>query len=370
MPRVYVAAALTLAVLSLPSLGAQDVGAQEGCLPRKLLPSPAAVTSGVFSADGETLLLSDPVSQTLFPFSSDGRAQGKLPPALAKALQDLPPQWIARQDNRLLLGLPRSRVVTLGDNYSLKAEETISTSEVKSKKQDLKLLGMYRWQPVGSDILAFSDIEESDQRYASAFVRFPARDPASFEVLHSIGMLAPMKAFYQLGFPYIASLGGEGYAVLMKNPIEIYRSRNREEWRPLSANAVPDGFEQSPELPTYESQEDIIPVMASVEKSKMPVGLYGWKGFLYMLTREPEGQGTRWTIFKIDPRREEVVGSTLLPTRASQLVVIPGPKRWAIIEKSIEGWRHERIGDLILVPASRLEGKMPANLCRPGELRR
>ena len=42
-------------------------------------------------------------------------------------------------------------------------------------------------------------------------------------------------------FLYIVSLGSYGYVRLMKNPIEIYRSRKGENsWKP-SASAVPDG---------------------------------------------------------------------------------------------------------------------------------
>lgn len=96
------------------------------------------------------------------------------------------------------------------------------------------------------------------------------------------------------------------------------------ERRPLSANVIPRDC-QSPQLPTYESK-DIVQVMAGVEWSKIPVGLYEWQGYLYMLTREPQGQGTSWRIFKIDPRREEIIGSTLLQTQANHLTVIPGPE--------------------------------------------
>jgi hypothetical protein len=175
--------------------------------------------------------------------------------------------------------------------------------------------------------------------------------------------------FYQLGLPYIATLGSDGYLISMENPVGIYRSRKGVRGlEPLAA--FPRGFEESPELPTLTVKNEFVGLMAKVEQSKMPAGLYGWKDFLYVLTREPEGQSTRWMLFKVDPRRDEIVGSTLLPTRANHLTVIPGPKKWAFIEKGrVEGWVRQQINHLFFVPSSRLEGKMPAVLCRPGELR-
>jgi len=327
-------------------------------------------TSGTFSTDGETLLVADYASETIFPYSMEGRARSNLPPELRNVLGDLPPLVIARQSGQLYVEISQSRVLTLGSDYSLKAEETVRTANVKGKSEDLTLQGMFLWQPAGSDFLAFSDVEAANERWSSAFVRFPARDPASFEVLHSIGLMAPSRVFYQLGLPYITSLGSDGYLILMENPVGIYRSRKGTKGlEPL--NAFPRGFEQSSELSTLTAKSEIVGLMAKVEQSKMPVGLYGWRDFLYVLTREPEGQGTRWKIFKIDPRRDEVVGSTLLPTRANHLTVIPGPKRWAFIEKGpLEAWDRQRIDHLFFVPSSRLQGKMPAILCRPGELQR
>lgn len=283
-------------------------------------------------------------------------------------LTDLPPRVITQQNGQFYVEIPQSRVLALGSDYSLKVAETVRAAKVRGTKEKLTLHGMFLWQPAGSDFLAFSDVEAPNEKWSSAFVRFPARDPTSFEVLHSIGLLAPSKVFYQLGSPYIAALGSDGYLISMENPVKIYRSRKGAQGLE-SLNAFPSGFEESPELPTLTTKNEFAGLMSQVEQSKMPVGLYAWKSFLYVLTREPNGQGTRWMIFKIDPRRDEVVGSTLLPTRANHLTVIPGPKKWALIEKGrVEGWDRQRIDHVFFVPSSRLEGKMPAVLCRRGKL--
>lgn len=362
-----VAACLLLALLCVPPLAAD-----EGCSVHKLMPAPASVSSGVFTDGGETLLLADPLGKSLLPFSMDGRLQNRIPPLLSRVLKDVPPQVVLQQGERLFVGVPRSRVLMLDKGYSVMTQEAVQVTEVRKKDDELTLQGMFLWRPVGSDFLAFSDVKAANDRWWSALVRFPARDPASFEVLHSVGLLAPSKVFYQLGFPLLASLGDDGYVLLMENPIGIYRSsKGGGGLKQLSA--FPEEYDQSPVLPTLAVPDDIVPVMAKIEQSKMPTGLYGWKegrkGYLYLVVREPDASGTRWTIFKIDPDSDEVVGSARLPTRAHHLTVVPGTKRWAFIEQGrVESWVRQRIDRVVFVPSDRLRGRMPSELCSSKEL--
>lgn len=377
MLRLPVLAAV--AALSLLSLGS-SFASESGCFARKLIPAPASVNSGVFLDDGRTLLLADHLSQTLFPFALDGRVRSSLPPALVKVLKDLPPRSIIEHGDKLLVYVPSGRILTLGKDFSIRPQKFIATDQRLSKDKNLNLLllGMYRWHPVGSDILAFSDLQpaQPQQRPLSAFVRFPADDPSAFKIQHKMDYQEPSKVFYQLGFPYIAALDNDGYAVSMENTIEIYRSHRSDEgelsWKALAADAVPEDFSRAPDLSDlFSAKGELASLMSAVEKSKMPVGLYGWNKYLYLLTREPDGRGTRWKLFKIDPHRERVVDSTVIPSRADHLTVIPGKKMWAFVEKGrVESWDRQRADSMLLVPSSRLKNKLPEMLCRPGELQR
>jgi hypothetical protein len=99
----------------------------------------------------------------------------------------------------------------------------------------------------------------------------------------------------------------------------------------------------------------------------MPTGLYGWEGFLYLLSRAPlqQGHGTRWTLTKIDPLSDRIIWSTGLPTQAHHLTVVPGTKRWAFIEKGpVVALGQQEIKRALFVPADRIRAQSPgANLC-------
>ncbi|RMH25195.1 MAG: hypothetical protein D6692_11605, partial [Planctomycetota bacterium] len=92
-------------------------------------------------------------------------------------------------------------------------------------------------------------------------------------------------------------------------------------------------------------------------------GLYGWKDYLYVLTREPrEDGGTRWSLHRIDPRADKLGRTVVLPTRSAHVVLAPGPRYWAVVEKgSVEADGGQTLDGLLLVPSSWIE-KAPSPL--------
>jgi hypothetical protein len=334
--------------------------AAETCSRYAMDPPPGWANSGAWTADGKTLLLADSLKKRILQFSRDGKFEGDLPGPINSALGSIAPRTIRQQGDKFFIEITGNRVLTLDQSYHVRGKQAVEGTGVKN---GIGLHGMFLWQPVGSDLITLSDLQTPDQRWQSAFVRFPLGDPSKFEILHQVSFMDPSKVFYRLGYPYTASLGEDGYILLMENNMGIYRSRKGVNGlEPLSA--FPEGVGQSPILPAFITQEDFPPVMRKVEKSKMPAGLYGWDRFLYMLVREPARDGTRWTIFKIDPRQDRIVDSTRIPTRANHLTIIPGPASWAVLEKGpVEGFGRQRIENVLFVPSGRLRGDMPDSLC-------
>ena len=122
----------------------------------------------------------------------------------------------------------------------------------------------------------------------------------------------------------------------------------------------------SPLLPEFERRDDFATVMRTVERSAMPAGLYGWKGSLYVLRREPKGNSTRWLLSRVDPKADHQIVSTIeIPARASHLTVVPGPSNWAFIEKGpVRGHRDQSVLGILYVPSSRIEGVSRGNVCQ------
>jgi hypothetical protein len=367
MPKLDVAALfLLLGPLLAPSVGA---AAAEGCHLNKLDPSPTWVGSGAFSEKGEVLLIANPGHGVILPYSrQDGRLLDALPPRLNKTLQAVRPQVIQQQGDQLYLEVAQNKLVTLGTSYAFMGKKSMVTEGTTGQ-----MAGSYLWQPVGSDFLSITDIQlPKEGAWWGAIVRFPANNPAAYSVLQWMPLTDPSRIFYRLGYPYLASLGDDGYLLKMDNVPGIYRSSKKEPGlRPLGA--LEGILGQSPTLPAFSTKRDAVQIMAKAERSKMPTGLYGWKDSLYVVMRQPERQGTRWTIYKIKPEgMGEVVGSAQIPTRANHLTVVPGDKSWAFIEKGpVEAWGRQQVGNVLFVPADRIDkidtSKQVA-LCGPSEL--
>jgi hypothetical protein len=121
--------------------------------------------------------------------------------------------------------------------------------------------------------------------------------------------------------------------------------------RPLSA--FPEGFEAYPALQISADLRRVPALFETVERCHMAAGLYGWNGRLFVLARRPGAASdeTVWSLTRIDPQRDEVVGTLELPTAAAHLTVIPGPRHWAILEKGpVRGFGQQDISTLLLIP--------------------
>lgn len=232
---------------------------------------------------------------------------------------------------------------------------------------------LYLWAPVNMDILAYAAIKGSasgsTESWLESFVQFPIENPRQLQMLVA-GNRKASKIFYRLGHPLISSLRDTGYLLFLDSGFPgLYRNRKGAgELEPMGALDVlyKSGKKALPLLPSFIRPEDFPVVMRAVERSSMPVGLYGCRDSLYMLFRSPRGGGgTKWLLFKIDPEADRIVSSFEIPTQASHLTVIPGPKEWAFIEKGpVRGYRDQDVNGVLFVATSRIQTAAEENLCR------
>ena len=127
-----------------------------------------------------------------------------------------------------------------------------------------------------------------------------------------------------------ASAAGDSYFLRFDDPsyiLDVKRGRHLK--------AFPPGFEHLPKLPKNTGEDSTSPRARAVETSTLPVALYGRGAFLYLLTRQAQPQGkTLWRLYRIDPKKDAVIGSFTIPSSAANLNLAPGPDSWAVLEES------------------------------------
>ena len=225
---------------------------------------------------------------------------------------------------------------------------------------------MWTWEVVGSDVVACSDlyvgtgrVEDQDNWY-SGIVRFPLVAPSQYELLLKLDLDSRTALACRLAMPVIAPLGNKVYLLeLTDRPRILVSSPDAPAPRELTG-VIPKQFEFISQ--TLRPDEDNSFILQAIEDSIMPIGVFGWRGELHLLSRSPanDGSGTDWWLTRIDPERELAIGTARIASRALNLMVVPGAERWALIEKGhVDSFEDQDLESVIVVPASELRDWTP-----------
>jgi len=375
-----------LAVLGLLSITASAdairpaASAATSCRLVPLSPRPGWVSSGAWMGNGAELVVVDARDRKVLSFDPQGNGFLPQPEKLTRAFESFSPFQIASDSagSNLFVEFEWMRFAVLDsrDAFPLHRKNLPQESLVRQASQGTRSLDkLFLWAPVKNDILSFASVKEvapgGKESSTSGFVRFPIAHPDQFTTLVARNREAS-KIFYKLGHPLISSLGDTGYLLFFDNTAPgLYRNeQGSQELVPMDALEVLDAGNDgsSPKLPSFIQREDLRAVMRAVERSSMPVGLFGWDHLLYVLFRNPGADGgTKWVMKKVDPdpKADRIVASFEIPTRANHLTVVPGPKEWAFIEKGpVRGFLDQDINSVLFVPTSRIQTASGGNVCR------
>jgi hypothetical protein len=367
---------LFLALLLSPVYGLDLVEAAAAVSAERVVPCarvsfsqpPIWTTSGVWNDD--QLVLIDAGARAIRQYLPSGRMVGELPKALSEDLIRYAPSRIQPiSQGRFLLELANDRLVTFSKAFHVEDKHDVVARAGKSVGgSGSRIESLYGWavatspSPIGDEVLGYGDIRQG-QQWQSGFFRFPVSNPQDFKILSATdltaGAIPPSRSFYLLGFPYITAIKDVGYVLVMENRIGLYRH--------VRGGADLDFVRDlgvTPALPSYVSKADLPSVMRAVEQAPMPVGIWGWENYLYILSRAPQGPRTRWVLTKVDPQQgpsRQVVDSIELPTQANHLTVVPGSRSWAFVEKgSVRAFGVQDTDSVLLVPAQALRNSVHA----------
>lgn len=344
---------------SAPGVAVADGGArpgEPGCRRVPLDPRPAWAFHGRWSEDGESLVLADVGAGVLRVYDRDGRlartvarpGPGALEFNRPSAIQPLPGGSLMSDGTRFLW-LDEQLVPTR--SYDLAAVPVAPGGTVR---------GLFEWAAADGRTYGIGDVLLPDGSWRSGFLSMPVEDPTAHRLARELP-LRDREEFdhYLMGDPHVAAVGGRGYFLAMAAPPRILEVGG--EAAPRRLESFPEGFDRLPALPLHGGFKSAEIRYRAYEGARLPVALLGRGERLYVLTREPAAdggaRGTRWSVTRIDPRADRVEGSVVLPTRAAHLTLIPGPKRWAVLEKGrVERYGEQPIPSLLLIPAAWLEG--------------
>jgi hypothetical protein len=381
--RLRLAAGLVLVVAALaPGRSLFSAPSSQGgplppgvanCTRATLLQPPQSAATGAWSANGNELLVADALNRTILRYSASGRSLGPLPDPIRSFVAQLSPSTLKADPTTggSLVEVDGGRFLQLDRTYRpVNTYPQVEPQAATAKQGTRQLAAPFAWEPVGGDILAFADLSLNQRvggtQWTVGFVRYPLGRPDAFTLLKEYGHGDPVRTFERLGYQYMAAIKDTAYVLAMENPPAILVNQKGETGFTTLRATLP-GLEQTPALPTLLTKDDVAPVMAAVEQSTMPVGLYSFENRLYMVARFFKGGATVWEIWQLDPESGEIVSKARIPTNANHITVIPGPKAWAIVEKGpVTGWGPQEIRTALFIPAAVFQG--PTMITRGGML--
>jgi hypothetical protein len=375
---------VVLLLAGVPPLSAQGSAGVAGitatassCAYLRLKNAPNWVVSGAWRGP-HNLTLIDAFRSQIVDYAINPRSAAAVPREIARDMRNQKPQRIQAGG----AGGPNMYIEFAGNRFRAVDEkldfvgqraETIVDSSVKSN--GFTVAGVLDWQIADGDFVAYatfvSTAAAGDEKawsdlenWSTGFVRYPYGQPWRVEFFRLAKFSNPNTVLYRLGYPMLAAVGKDVYALVVENDTPIlYRFRKGQKPEPL-ANTFPREIanRQIPALPNFVNYWDYPLVMRAVEDSVMPAGLYGWNGSLFLLYRIPEPKGTRWMIAKLV--NGQFIEPSRLPTRADNVTLIPGPEYWALLEKGpIQELGTQKLEQAILIPSQKFSGNVQIPLC-------
>lgn len=313
---------------------------------------PRWTTSGEWDFSGERLLVADVLRGDILQYSSDGKLVNSTiadalpnPGVIQRAGSDS--LWVESEDGHLF---------ELSRDLQARPRPLINLLE-KVKSTHGTLISVFNWVPLSpSEILVFGDLRR-EQGDIGAVLRVPLQDPASYTILREIEIETLSHRFFLLGQPFLGAVHGEPYFLVMADTPQIVKPGGtgfRIVQITASGRKEPYG---RPELPENVTMSTAALLFKQLERSTSAAGLYGWRGFLYMLKRKPAGDGkTMWSLLKIDPKTNKILWTRRIDSSANHLLVVPGEKYWAFVEKGpVVGPGNQEISSFLRVPVEVIE---------------
>jgi hypothetical protein len=304
---------------------------------------PLWAISGSWNAQGSALMVNDMYSKSIFYFDFPLRLVHAITSFDSQSGVHMVPAVIQQSQGGGYLVEDRhlGKIFRFGDHYDLEGGIQIKTRGQSSTGVVDVIRG---WAPLGSDIIAYGDLVRGSgkaESWKAATMRLSPNSSEDPDVIREDSIEGNMtRQHSRLGsYPIMAVVGNKAY---MLRCSEGATGKNiRQELFEISpsyrmVSPLPEGIDSFPVLDEAMNGH-LTDIFAALERSESVVGLYGWKDSLYLLARRPDISSTAntiWTLLKINPRNGTVLHKVVLPTTKTQVLLIPGPRWWAIVEKA------------------------------------
>lgn len=280
---------------------------------------------------------------------------------ITRAFGDFQPSAIAtdRKNQRTWIQLVGGRFLELREDNALASTAKPTQLWGTQLEENARLVAVLRWAIMGDRLVGYGNFRMSDAELKTGFYVTNLKNTSDAEVVVSYPESHQALTWYRMGYPYVATVGNRGYVLNVDGDLSIGQIRREKSSDRFSLEwfaGLPEAVPSSVTLPTFTTPQDYIDLMEEVESMTIPAGLYGWNGRLYLLWRTKKADSQEWWLSEIDAESGVYLGQVKLPSTAEHVVVVPGPRYWALVDKGrIKGFGMQAVEGVTLIPSSMIE---------------
>lgn len=293
-------------------------------------PGPIWLSQAAWDGDEERLVLADPGSARIYIYDRFGRLQRRIARPGRGPLEFEKPNLPFRIGNRYLIAASPYRWIWLDEEFEPSSGWALEWEEQENR--EYARLAPYEVATDGKNLYSIGAVQRHDGQWSDWGVfAVPLNGPRAFRQLARIAKDDEERGYYLAPASNLAACGERVYLLRMAVTVSIEQLGHPAR----SLASFPPEFRRRPSVPPLTI--DSLPArQAALRQTAVAEGLFCSDGqWLLLLAHRPRAQGgTEWLIYPIDPSRDAIGDPIELPTRAAEIVFVPGRKRWAVLEKS------------------------------------
>jgi hypothetical protein len=356
---------ITETSINIPQVSAASQSAPENvlnCYRENLRVSPTWINTATWVDRLAKIMVVDTLKNDIILYSIKG-ITSEFPSRNAINIKSV--EGTVKNDSDYILKLVGTKIVLLDGELKVIDRDVNFQIDKDGKKNGLGSL--YDWVVAPQEVFAFGTVRSGppdNHQYESGFIQAGiSKKPFA---INNARLSIPFDYidYYLVGHKYVAANDNYAFFLKMGSLAELYRvpiAGGSPEKMNLS---FPGEFSRVPKLKTeVAGPADAKRLYEEIETYSIPVGIYGYQKKLYLLTRSPEGKGTAWWLYPIDPSTNKIFTRLRLPSTANHLTLVPSPDYWFIFEKgSVRDDRSQAINTLLAVPTQWIVGTSSPHL--------
>lgn len=293
-------------------------------------PGPLWVAQATWDVEEKHLVVADPESGKIYLYNSEGRIDREIVKPGQGPLEFAKPAFPFVVGERYLVGSNFYKWIWLDKTFEPVASLSLEWEDPKAA--EYRQLFLYSLDAGATKFFGVGEVQAHDLTWSSvAMFAVPFATPGKIEKLGEVEADDDEIAAYHSYPSKVAACGDQVY--LLRTAPTLSLERFGASRGPL--RSFPEPFRRRPKLPPLKGRDSVQERWAAMRMAKLADGLFCLEDrWLLVVAHQPlAAGGTQWLVYPVDPIADSLAPPIELPTRAAEIVFVPGELRWAVLEK-------------------------------------